>query len=113
MAAQISATLGSLLEFLVGWLVSSVLIFLAIKLYPGRQKKESFGGSIAVALVGYIVQKVLELLGVPLATLLALVVWLYIIRKVFEVSWLGAVVIAIIVYLLSLAVGLLGIPRLI
>ncbi|RLE94846.1 MAG: hypothetical protein DRN04_02025 [Thermoprotei archaeon] len=113
MTTQILSTLGSFLEFLVGWLVSSAIIFLAIKIYPGKQKRESFGGALAVALVGYVVQKALSLLGIPFATLLSLIVWLYIIGKVFEVSWLGAVVIAIIVYLLSLAVGLLGIPRLI
>ncbi len=107
-----AASLEDLVRFLVAWLVSGAVIYAAVKLYPGRQERESFAACLVAALLGEIVYTAFHLVHLPLASLLALFVWLYVIKKMFNVGWLGAAVIAFLIYVLSAIVGLLGIPKL-
>ncbi len=108
----LSITTGKVVEFLISWLVSGVIIYIVLKIYPGKQKRENIGGALLTALLGEIVYTAFHWLGLPLASILALPVWLYILKKMFGVSWIGAAFIAFLVFVFSVFVGLLGIPRL-
>ena len=105
-------SLELVLSFLVSWIVSGVIIYVVLRIYPGRQRMETFWGALLAALVGEVIYTFFYWIGVPLASLLALVVWLYAIRKMFGVGWIGAAVIAFLIYVFSAIVSLLGIPTL-
>ncbi len=104
--------IASLLEFLTRWLASAIVIFVAICLYPSREKRVSFSGALLAALLGSIVYTFFYMIRLPLASLLALFVWLFVIKEIFDVGWIGAGVIAALIYLLSILVSLLGISTL-
>jgi len=105
-------SLELVLSFLVSWIVSGVIIYIVLKIYPGKQRMETLWGALLAALVGELIYTFFYWIGVPLASLLALVVWLYAIRKMFGVGWIGAAVIAFLIYVFSAIVSLLGIPTL-
>lgn len=104
-------TLGKIIEFIIAWLISAIIIYIVLKIYPGKQKRENFGGALVAALLGEIVYSFFHIIGLPLGSLLALIVWLWILKKLFDVGWIGAAIIAFLIYILSLIVTLLGIPH--
>lgn len=101
-----------LIEFLIAWFVSGVAIYLALKIFPGKQRRETLGSSMAAALIGAVIFAVLNWLIPLVGGLVALVAWLWVLKNMFGVGWLGAAAIAFLVWLLSTIVGLFGIPRL-
>ena len=90
-------------KLLIGWLVSAFAVWLALKLYPGKQKRESFGGALLTALVGALI--FWPVAKMPLGTLIALIVWLYALKKVQGVGWLGAAALAVLIYLFNALLG--------
>jgi len=108
----VSLTIGRIIEFLIGWVVSGVIIYVVLKLYPGKQKMESLWGAMLAALIGEAIYTFFNIIGIPYGTILALFVWLYAIKKMFNVGWGGAIIIAVLVYIFSGIVSLLGIPHL-
>ncbi len=99
------ATVRDLLGLLLGWLVSGFAVWLALKIYPGKQKRESFGGALLTALVGAIIFKSFAVLRLPLGTLIALLVWLVALRKLQNVGWLGAAALALLIYVINAVLG--------
>jgi len=108
----LTLSFGTLLEFLISWIVSAVIIYIALKIFPGKQQRENITGALIAALIGEIIFAFFNLIRIPFGNLLAIIVWLYALRKLFGVGWLGAVVIAILIYILSLIVSLIGLPHL-
>ncbi len=104
---------GTILEFIVAWIVSAIIIFIVLKIYPGKQKRENLGGALLAALVGEIIFTLFKMLPIPFASIISVLVWLWALRKIFGVSWVGAAIIAFLVYVFSIFVTLLGIPHLI
>lgn len=93
--------LDSAVKLVIGWLVSSVAVWLALKVYPGKQKRESFTGAMLTALVGAIVFWLFSIVKIPLGTIVALLVWLYLLRKLQGVGWLGAAALAVLIYIFN------------
>ncbi|MEM1692323.1 MAG: hypothetical protein QW394_04125 [Thermofilaceae archaeon] len=98
--------LASVIGLVIGWLVSGVAVWLALKLFPGRQKRESFGGALLTALVGAVIFGVFAMLKIPFGTVIAIVVWLYALKKIQNVGWLGAAVLAVLIYIINAILGL-------
>lgn len=107
-----SITLGSLVQFIVAWIISAVIIYVALKLFPGRQKRENIGGALLAALVGEAIFIFFDIINVPIGNILSILVWLYALKKLFGVGWIGAGIIALLVYIFSLLVSLIGLPHL-
>ncbi|MEZ0346664.1 MAG: hypothetical protein ABWK01_08950 [Infirmifilum sp.] len=105
-------SLGTVIQFIIAWLVSAIIIYIVLKLYPGRQKRENIGGALLAALVGEIIFLLFDILHIPFGNLLSILVWLYALRKLFGVGWIGALIIAFLIYVLSLLTSFLGLPHL-
>lgn len=97
--------LGEAVKLLVGWLVSAVAVWLALKVLPGKQKRESFGGALLTALVGALVFWFFSVVKIPLGTVIALVVWLYLLKRLQGVGWLGAAALAVLIYIFNAVLG--------
>jgi len=106
-------TTGAVLEFIIGWVVSAIVIYVVLKIFPGKQKRENIAGALLAALVGEIIFTLFNILNIPFANILAIVAWLWALRKIFSVGWVGAAVIAFLIYVFSVFVSLLGLPHLI
>ncbi|MEM0093605.1 MAG: hypothetical protein QXT33_04545 [Thermofilum sp.] len=98
-------TVGSLVNLLIGWLVSTVAVWLALKFLPGKQKRESLPGAALTALVGAVVFYVFKIIEIPLGTVIAWVVWLYLLRRLQGVGWLGAAALAVLIYIINAVFG--------
>ncbi|MEZ0319659.1 MAG: hypothetical protein ABWK05_06695 [Pyrobaculum sp.] len=94
---------GSALGLVVGFLVSTLAVWLALKIYPGKQKRESLAGAALTALVGALIYWFFHaVFRVPfISGLLALLVWLYALRKIQGVGWLGAAALAFLIWLIN------------
>jgi len=106
-------SMGAVLEFIIGWVVSAIVIYVALKIFPGKQKRENIAGALLAALVGEIIFALFNILNIPFANILAIVAWLWALRKIFGVGWVGAAVIAFLIYVFSVFVSLLGLPHII
>ncbi len=89
--------------FVVAWLVSTLAIWLALRILPGRQKRESLTGAAVTALVGALIYWIFHaVIRIPLISgVVAFFVWLYALRKLQGVSWLGALVLAILIWIIN------------
>jgi len=96
---------GSLVNFLLGWLVSTVAVWLALKIFPGEQKRESFAGAALTALAGAIVFWLFRLVEIPFGTVIAWIVWLYLLKRLQGVGWLGAAILAVLIYIVNTVFG--------
>lgn len=98
--------LATIIGLVIGWLISGVAVWLALKLFPGRQKRESFGGALLTALVGAVIFGVFAMLKIPFGTIISIVVWLYALKKIQNVGWLGAAALAVLIYIINAILGL-------
>ena len=105
-----SGALGPLLavsiRFIVGLLASAFAVWLALRIYPGRQSRESFGGALLTAFIGAAIFWIFSAINIPLGTLIALVLWLYALKKLQGVGWLGAALLAVLIYLINAVLGI-------
>jgi len=94
---------GDLVSLLVGWLVSGFAVWLALKIFPGRQRREDFLGAMITAAVGAVIYWFFHaVFRIPVISgVLGFFVWLYALRKIQGVGWLGAFALAILIYLLN------------
>ncbi len=95
-----------LVRFVIGLLVSAVAVRLALKIFPFKQKRESFGGALLTALVGAVIFWIFTAIKIPFGTLIALILWLYALKKIQGVGWLGAIALAILIYIINAIFGL-------
>ncbi len=101
-----SITLNRVIEFLIMWLVSAIVIYIAVKIYPGKQKRENIGGALLTALLGKIVYTIFAIIHIPLiGGFIAFIVWLWVLKQMFGVGWLGAAFIAFLIWVLNALVG--------
>ncbi|MEM4632853.1 MAG: hypothetical protein QW610_04485 [Pyrobaculum sp.] len=96
-------SIGYVLGLLIGWLVSTLAIWIALKIFPGRQKRESLGGAALTALVGALIYWFFtSVFKIPfISGLVALIVWLYALRKLQGVGWLGAAALAFLIWIFN------------
>ncbi|MBO3803147.1 MAG: hypothetical protein JTT11_04635 [Candidatus Brockarchaeota archaeon] len=96
----------AVVHFLAVWLVSSFLLWLSARVFVG--KKASFVVSAVAALVGAATFSLSS--GRLLFTLIALALWLFVLKSLFNVGWAKALLIAVAAWILGAIVGwLLGI----
>jgi hypothetical protein len=102
------SVVGNIVGLVVGWLVSTFAIWLALKIFPGRQKRESLTGAAITALVGGLIYWIFHVvIRIPfISGILAFFVWLYALRKLQGVGWLGALGLAILIWLINGAFSL-------
>lgn len=112
MADVLQAMIPRVIEFLVAWGISTIVIYLAVIIYPRKREKSDLFNSLVTALLGAIIFEIFAYLGIALGSLLALIIWLFILKKMFKVGWISAVVIAVIIWVLNIVISMLGIPRL-
>lgn len=98
---------GEIAKLVIGWLVSAFAVWIALKLYPGKQKRESFGGALLTALVGALIFWLFSIAKIPLGTVIAFIVWLYALKKIQSVGWLGAAALALLIYIFNALLGFL------
>ncbi|MEM1508415.1 MAG: hypothetical protein QXY49_02430 [Thermofilaceae archaeon] len=91
---------------IIGWLVSGFAVWLALKVFPGKQKRESFCGALLTALIGAIIFGAFAVVGIPLGTFIALILWLFALKKIQNVGWLGAALLAFLIYIINALLNL-------
>ncbi len=97
------ALAGEVTGFVVGWIVSTIAVWLALKIFPGKQKRESLLGAAVTALVGALIYWFFHaVFRIPfISGVLAIFVWLYALRKLQGVGWLGALGLAILIWIIN------------
>jgi len=102
-----SATLGqTLIFFLVGLIVSTIIIYAITKLFG---EKEGIGTAVLAALVGAVIYALAYyFLGHGLlAALIAGFVWLLALGSLYHMGWWKALGVAIVVWIVAFVVGLI------
>jgi uncharacterized membrane protein len=99
-----STLVGTAIYFLIGWIISTLIIYVVTKLF---EEEEGFGTALMAALVGTVVYAlVYYFLGSGfLPGLIAGIVWLLALMWLYEMKFLRALVVAIIVWILAIVVG--------
>jgi inner membrane protein involved in colicin E2 resistance len=94
---------SEVMGFVVAWLVSTLAIWLALKIFPGKQKRESLAGAAVTALAGGLIYWIFHaVIRIPLISgVVAFFVWLYALRKLQGVGWLGALGLAILIWIIN------------
>lgn len=94
---------GEIIGLVVGWLVSTIAVWLALKIFPGRQKREDLAGAALTALVGALIYWFFHaVFRIPfISGIIAFFVWLYALRKLQGVGWLGAFALAILIWIIN------------
>lgn len=96
----------SVLVFIIGLAVSTVIIYVAAKIFG---QKEGVGRAFAAALVGAIVYSIAYfLLGTGwTAAIIGGFAWLVALRALYDIGWLRALGIAVMVWIAATVVGFL------
>ena len=105
----ISPDLTTIVHFLLVWLISAFVIWLSVKAFaPG---KASFAISAVAAVVGAAIFSFFGRFYGSLYTIIALVLWLFVLKSLFNVGWMRSFLIALGAWILAWIVGwLLGVP---
>lgn len=90
--------------FIVGVLVSTVIIFIVTKLFG---QKEGIGRAFATAIIGAVVYSVVYfLLGTGwISAIIGGLVWLLALRWLYDIGWLRALCVAVLVWIAATIVG--------
>lgn len=99
--------LFALALFLIELIVLAVLLYLAGLIVMGR-KRALLSDAFIIALLGTVLST-LFVIFLPnlIAVLLGIIVWLILIKRLFETGWLGAIAVGILAIIIYLAVLLL------
>lgn len=99
-------TVVSILTFVVGLIVSTIIIYVVTKLF---KQKERIGRAFVTAIIGTIVYSISYfLLGTGwIAAIIGGFVWLIALRGLYDIGWLKALVVAAIVWIAATIVGFL------
>lgn len=99
--------LSAIVHFLVVWLVSAFVIWLSSKAFAPQ--KAHFGVAAVAAIVGAAIFTIFS--GRFLYSLIALVLWLFILKSLYNVSWGRSFLIALGAWIIGAIVGwILGVP---
>jgi len=95
---------GTLVYFLVGWIVSTLIIYVVTRLFG---ESEGVGTAILAALVGTVVYALVFafLGGGFLPGLIAGIVWLLALMWFYEMTFLKALGTAVVVWIVAIVVG--------
>ena len=96
----------SAILFVVGLIVSTVIIYVVAKLF---KQKEGIGRAFLTALIGTIVYSVIYFIYGQgwIAAIVGGIVWLLALRGLYDIGWLRAFGIAVIVWIAAAIIGFL------
>lgn len=96
----------SAIVFVVGLVISTVIIYIATKLFG---QKEGIGRAFVTAIIGSIVYSIMYFIFGSgwIAAIVGGFVWLIALRALYDIGWVRALVIAVIVWIGATIVGLL------
>lgn len=96
----------SVIVFVVGLAISTVIIYIATKLFG---QKEGVGRAFVTAIIGAIVYSIMYFIfgNGWIAAIVGGFVWLIALRGLYDIGWLRAIAIAVIVWIAATIVGLL------
>jgi hypothetical protein len=102
----VAGAIVSALVFIIGLAVSTIIIYVAAKIFG---QKEGIGRAFAAAIVGAIVYSVAYyLLGTGwTAAIIGGIVWLIALRALYDIGWLRALGIAVMVWIAATVIGFL------
>jgi len=96
--------LFALVLFVIELLVLAVVLYLAGLIVVGK-KRALLSDAFTIALLGTVLSTLfIILLPNLLAVILSIIVWLILIKRLFETGWLGAIAVGILVIIIYLAV---------
>ena len=98
--------LGALVGFLLSWLISAVIIYLAVKLFG---EKEGFGTAILTALIGAIIFAIAYFL-IPIGWVAAFIgglAWLVALGNLYKMGWLRSFFVALVIWIFAAIVSIL------
>jgi hypothetical protein len=98
----LAALMASLVGFIITLLVEGFVIYVAGRIVVGA--KATFGGAFKIALLGTVIGFILGIVLPVIGTILALIVWLYLIKSTFDTGWLAALAIGIMAVVVSVAI---------
>jgi len=93
---------AGLLSILINLFLTGLVIYAAARLVLGR--RVSLGRSILIGLVGIVVGTVVAVAIPFLGWLLALILWLFLIKEGFETTWISSLMIAILALVMAVVV---------
>lgn len=97
--------LVTIASFIVGWIISTIIIFLITR-YAFREE-EGVGRAALAAVAGTVIYSIsYYLLGTGiLAAVIGGIVWLFALRSLYKIGWLRALLIAIVIWVVATIVG--------
>ena len=97
------------MRFLVSLIISTFVLWAAQKIVLPESKERSFVSVLVLAFLWSIIGEfVTELLkGIPLiGGILALVVWIWVLKSYFDIGWMSAIAISFVAWVLIIIVGI-------
>jgi len=98
---MIPPALGLLASFIPSLIVVTIAIYVASKILA---EEEHIGYAFATALVGVLIDHLLRRVFSILGILLAVVAWLYLIKKFYRTGWLKAFAIAFLALIIEVVI---------
>src|SRR3970040_1613303 len=98
-------TIGTLVFFVIGWIISAIIIYVVTKLF---EQSEGIGTAFLAALVGAIIYALAYFfLGSGLlAAVVAGLGWLIALATLYDMNGLRALAVAVVVWIVAASVGL-------
>jgi hypothetical protein len=98
--------LEALIGFLISLIISSIIIYIAAKLFG---EKEGFGTAILTALVGAIIFSLTSyFIGIGwVAALIGGIAWLIALGSLYKIGWIKSFVIAVVIWIFAIIVSLI------
>lgn len=97
--------LAELVSFLVSLVALAFVLYIAGKMVVG--KRATFGKALAIAFLGTVIGFLISLFIPLIGWLIALLVWLYLIKSYYSTGWLSAFGIAILAVIVAIVVGII------
>ena len=97
-----AALLAGFVAFVIALVLVGLMLFIAGRIVVGR--KATFGAAVAIAFLGSLAGFILSLFLPRLGPLMALVVWLCLIKSFFSTDWIQALAVGLLAVLVTVAV---------
>ena len=96
----------SVIHFIIGLIISSVIIFIVTKLFG---EKEGIKTAFATAIIGSIIYGIAYFLvgSGLLAAIIGGIAWLLALKWLYRIGWLKSIIIAVIIWVITSIVGIL------
>ena len=91
--------------FLIGWLVSTIIIFLTTRIFGKKGLKRalitSISGSLVYSLFYYLIGNNI------ISGFFGMIVWLFLLKSLYKISWIKSILIAFFVWIITSVLGIL------